>query len=59
MDFWLLHFIIYILDIPLWGIFLRCLRTRRYGGADDNRPASQRYEWAIDYTFKDLEVNSR
>lgn len=27
--------------------------TRRYGGADDNRPASQRYEWAIDYTFKD------
>lgn len=32
--------------------------TRRYGGAEDNRPANQRYEWAIDYTFKDLEGNS-
>lgn len=27
--------------------------TRRYGGADDNRPVSQRYEWSVDYTFND------
>jgi len=27
--------------------------TRRFGGSDDGRPASQRYSWSIDYTFKD------
>ena len=27
--------------------------TRRVGGADDNRPVSQRYEWSLDYTFSD------
>lgn len=27
--------------------------TRRVGGADDDRPVSQRYEWSVDYTFKD------
>ena len=29
------------------------ITTRRYGGADDNRPVSQRYEWSVDYTFND------
>lgn len=27
--------------------------TRRVGGADNGRPASQRYEWSLDYTFYD------
>lgn len=27
--------------------------TRRFGGADDNRPPNQRYEWSVDYTFQD------
>jgi len=29
--------------------------TRRYGGADNNWPVSQRYEWSVDYTFSDKE----
>ncbi|MFZ7104551.1 MAG: hypothetical protein ACOWWO_18105 [Peptococcaceae bacterium] len=27
--------------------------TRRVGGAGDGRPVNQRYEWSIDYTFRD------
>lgn len=27
--------------------------TRRVGGADDGKPAGQRYEWSLDYTFRD------
>jgi len=27
--------------------------ARRVGGADDNYAATQRYEWSLDYTFKD------
>lgn len=27
--------------------------TRRIGGANDGRPADQRYEWSIDYTYRD------
>lgn len=27
--------------------------TRRVGGVDSGRPVSQRYEWSLDYTFKD------
>ncbi|MDD3230303.1 MAG: hypothetical protein PHE09_13945, partial [Oscillospiraceae bacterium] len=26
---------------------------RRVGGSDDGRQASQRYEWSVDYTFRD------
>lgn len=29
------------------------ITTRRFGGADDGRPAEQRYEWVIAYTFQD------
>lgn len=29
--------------------------TRRYGGADNGRPISQRYEWSVDYSFSDKE----
>lgn len=29
--------------------------TRRYGGADNNYAASKRYEWSVDYTFRDKE----
>ncbi|MDD4089475.1 MAG: hypothetical protein PHP29_07270, partial [Tissierellia bacterium] len=29
------------------------VHTRRFGGADDGRPINQRYEWSLDYTFKD------
>ena len=31
------------------------ITTRRYGGADDGKPADKRYEWYIDYTFTDKE----
>ncbi len=31
------------------------VNKRRVGGADDNRPANQRYEWSVDYTFTDKE----
>lgn len=31
------------------------ITTRRVGGADDNRPVSQRYEWSVDYDFKDMQ----
>lgn len=27
--------------------------TRRVGGSDDGRPANQRYQWFLDYTFTD------
>jgi len=27
--------------------------TRRVGGSDDGKPAGQRYEWYLDYTFTD------
>lgn len=27
--------------------------VRRVGGADTDRPVSQRYEWSLDYTFSD------
>ena len=27
--------------------------TRRVGGANDGRPVNQRYEWSLDYTFRD------
>ena len=29
------------------------LNTRRVGGADNGRTVSARYEWSVDYTFKD------
>lgn len=30
---------------------------RRFGGADDGKPVSQRYEWSMDYTFADKDGN--
>ncbi len=29
------------------------ISTRRVGGSNDGAPVSQRYEWSVDYTFKD------
>lgn len=29
------------------------ISTRRVGGSDDGRPPNQRYEWSVDYTFRD------
>jgi hypothetical protein len=34
------------------------ITTRRYGGADDGRTPSQRYEWYVDYTFVDKNGDS-
>ncbi len=31
------------------------VNSRRFGGADDGKPFSQRYSWSLDYTFVDKE----
>jgi hypothetical protein len=42
------------LALSFWGVSaIANVSTRRVGGSDPGRPANQRYEWSVSYTFRD------